>query len=341
MSHSCTEILTRAGRVLEHAEFDKLALSSVREYRRVADRLLRRARTPDGGFVPLTSATRNTARVERAAWRRLSHVELASAVDDLRHARDLPHRCLRRVRRWAQELDALAAAGPWRAPDAGARPSRSKRAALAGLPPNWVDILWARAVSAHTKHLDAIAVLATTGCRAQEVCHGVAVRVGAGGTLEIGIAGAKVRSDAGQPWRLLRVVADHPAAEHLLAIATAAGGTARVNATCSPNALSMCVASLAGDRFGRRISCHDFRHQRASDVRAATGGDAEACARWLGHISTGTARYYGRLPRGAGLHGPTPIAAEAPRPVHQPGARASFTANTSAEGGPKATEVYS
>ena len=315
-----TELMSRAGRLLESAEFDRLALSSVREYRRVAARLLRRARTPGGGFVPLASRTRNTHRVEAAAWRRLSHVELASAVDDLRHARDLPHRCLRRVRRWAGELDALAAAGPWRAPDAEARPSRSKRTALAGLPGDWVSFMWARSVAAGTKHLDAIAVLATTGCRAQEVCHGVAVRVGAGGTLEIGIAGAKVRSDAGQPWRLLRVVADHPAAEHLLAIATAAGGAARVRASCSPNALSMCVAHLAGDTFSRRISCHDFRHQRASDVRATTGGDAEACARWLGHLSTATARYYGRLPQGAGLHGPTPVSADAPRPVRTPGA---------------------
>ena len=319
MSHSCTEILIRAGRLLEGAEFERLAPSSVREYRRVAARLLRRARMPDGAFVPLASATRNTARVERAAWRRLSHVELASAVDDLRHARDLPHRCLRRIRRWTAELDALAAAGPWRAPDAGARPSRSKRTALAGLPSDWVDIMWARAVAAGTKHLTAIAILTTTGCRAWEVCQGAAVRVGTGGTLEIGIAGAKVRSDAGQPWRRLQVVVDHPAAEHLLALAIAAGGTARVRANCTPNALSMCVAHLAGDTFARRISCHDFRHQRASDVRTATGGDAEACARWLGHLSTGTARYYGRLPRGAGLHGPTPVSAEAPRPVRTPG----------------------
>ena len=313
------ELLTRAGRLLQAAEFDRLAASSVREYCRVAARLMRRARTPDGGFVPLTSATRNTSRVERAAWRRLSHVELASAVDDLRHGRDLPHRCLRRVRRWTGELESLAAAGPWKAPDAGARPSRSKRATLAGLPNDWVDTLWARAVAAGTKHLTAIAILMTTGCRAQEVCHGAAVRVGAGGTLEIGVAGAKVREKSGQPWRLLRVVADHPAAEHLLRLAVAAGGTSRVKAACSPNALSMCIAHLAGDSFGRRISSHDFRHQRASDVRVSTGGDAEACARWLGHISTATGRYYGRLPKGAGLHGPTPLSAAVPRPVRTPG----------------------
>lgn len=313
------DLLTHAGSLLERAELDRLALSSVREYCRVATRLMRRARTEDGGFVPLTSATRNTSRVERAAWRRLSHVELASAVDDLRRGRDLPHRCLRRVRRWTAELDALAAAGPWRAPNAGAQPGRSKRAALAGLPSNWIDVLWARAVTARTKHIDAVAVLMTTGCRAQEICHGAVVRVGAGGTLEIGLAGAKVRAEAGQPWRLLKVVVDHPAAEHLLAMAVDAGGTARVRASCSPNALSMCVAYLAGDIFGRRISCHDFRHQRASDIRIATGGDAEACARWLGHLSTATGRFYGRLPRGAGLHGPTPLSAEVPRPVRRPG----------------------
>lgn len=314
-------LLRRAGALLETADLDPLARTSAVTYRRTATRLLRRARTEDGGFVPLSSRTLNTALVDRAAWRRLCLVELASAVTDLRSAPADVRQPLRRIRRWTAELEGLAALGPWRPPSEGAPLSLSKRTLIAILPGDWLDTFWAAAASMETRHLDALAVLIVSGCRAQEVCHGCAVRAGEDGSLEVGLAGAKVRKGCGQPWRLLRVAADTVPARHLLKLAAGAGETVRVKANCSPNALSMRVAAIAGGRWGRRISCHDFRHQRCSDLRISSGGDMDFTARWMGHTSTSTARFYARLPRAAGVRGSLPLAADAPRPVRHPAAR--------------------
>lgn len=66
------------------------------------------------------------------------------------------------------------------------------------------------------------------------------------------------------------------------------------------------------------MSAYDIRHARAADARAAFGGDLEACARWLGHTSAATQRYYARLPAGSGACRALPLHAEAPRPVRMP-----------------------
>ena len=314
-------LLRRAGAFLEHADLNPLARTSAATYRRTATRLLRRARTADGGFVALSSRTLNTALVDRAAWRRLSLVKLASAVTDLRGAPADVHQPLRRIRRWTRELATLEALGPWRPPAEGAPPSRSKRTLVADLPGDWLDVFWSAAVTARTRHLDALAVLIVSGCRAQEVCHGCAVRVAADSSLEVGLAGAKVRAGCGQPWRLLRVAGDTAPARHLMQLAVEGGGTTRVKADCTPNALSMRVAAIASDRFGRRVSAHDFRHQRCADARNSSAGDMDFVARFMGHTSTSTARFYARLPRAAGVRGALPLAADAPRPVRHPAAR--------------------
>ena len=314
-------LLRRAGMLLEGADLDPLARTSAATYRRTAIRLLRRGRTEDGGFVPISSQTLNTAQVDRAAWRRLSLMELASAAADLRSAPADVGPPLCRIRIWTREIKTLEALGPWRPPAEGAPASKSKRTRIAELPGEWLEVFWHAAVAVGTRHLDALAVLIVAGCRAQELCHGCAVRVGPGDTVEVGLAGAKVRAGCGQPWRLLRGAGDTAPARHLLQLAAEAGGSARVRADCTPNALSMRVAGIAGERWGRRISCHDFRHQRCADVRNASDGDMGMVARWMGHVSTSTARYYARLPRTAGVRGALPLAADAPRPIRHPAAR--------------------
>lgn len=343
MSNADKEILTRAAAVLEAAHFGRISRATAMEYRSVAERI-QAARAAAGAAwrgVRDVARTPGYAAVCRAAWARRTHLEVAAALRELRDRRISAAEALARLRSWVPEAEACRPAPP-RAADGlrrGAapsrpRPSRSKRARLKMLPPDWMSRLWLTAVGREARHLDALAVLLATGCRPAEVCSGVAVRQGSGG-VEICIAGAKVRKDesVGQPWRRLTVALDAagPVA-HLAALAVAApGGVAYVAATCSPNALSMGVADLAADCLpGQRISAYDIRHQRAADARIAFSGDLGRVADWLGHTSLGTVRFYARLPRSSGVRGAVPLAAAAPLPIRRRALRSPAPAATPA-----------
>ena len=315
------DLIDRAEHILRTSEFNPLADNSVIQYRLTVRRLSRRSRTETGAYPPLSAKARNTDYVQRAAWRRGCHLLIASALEDLRDGEGSPQAAFNTLKQFVAEVDALDALGPWSPPESGAPLSQSKRKHLAKLPRDWMAIVFAEAVRAKSVHLDAIAVLIAAGCRPQEVCIGCVVRATASDVLKIRLEGAKVSDEDGQPWRELTMKADHPAAAHLLDLAQGNADGVCVKASCSPNAISTRVSVLVRGRFAHRISCQDFRHQRASDVRATSAGDMDLCARWLGHASTATARYYGRLPRSSGSYGPTPLAAEAPRPVRRPGPR--------------------
>ena len=323
MPHDATDLMQRAERVLVSATFGKVALSTVREYRRVAERI-------DGERLAAGSAwsgptqeieSRNSIAVRRAAWCRRAHVEVAAAIRDIRERRVAVDVAVDRLAVWVPEAertpslprgDITVLRG--RRPTS-ARPIRSKRGGLKQLPEDWMGQLWHAAVGDQHRHLDALAVLLVTGCRPAEAAWGVGVRRVATG-LEVGITGAKCREGAGQPWRRLTVSddADGPAA-HLLSLADAAGGVVEVHTTASPAALSMAVTRLGQDLgYQRRISAYDLRHQRCADARAAFGGDIERVSAWLGHSSTETARHYAR-PIGGGCRGARPLAVSTALPV--------------------------
>ena len=312
------ELPERASAVLESAAFGALVRSTAEEYKRIADRI-QSARLAAGdawtGINGLSGA-RSTAANARAAWARRSHFEVASALSDLQ-AKAVPVAdVLARLRSWLPEAEACRPC-PAHAPVSGGGPRRqhsgSKRSGLRQLPPDWLSRLW-DASEGH-RHRDAIAILIVSGCRPAEACYGSAVRV-ADGALEVALVGAKVSEEHGQPWRLLRVAIEPGPAQHLADLVHAAGEMVRLRPSCTPAALSMAVSELGADiNLSRRISAYDLRHQRASDARAAFGGDTYKLAAWLGHSAASTARHYGRLPRAAGSRGPLPLSAAAPRTV--------------------------
>lgn len=324
MSPDVSELLKRADRLLRVAEFGPIARSSAEAYTLLAERIdaERRAagaawRGPEGVENPRSAAVR------RAAWARRTHVEVAAALRDLRERRVSVAAALARLKEWVP----LAEACPPRPARAGelprggrpavsSPPTRSKRAQLAALPADWMDRLWASAVSRGYRHADALAVLLATGCRPAEATWGCAVRRIPDG-VEISLASAKVTTETGQPWRTLSVALDRGGpVEHLARLADEAGGLARIPPMSSPASLSMAVADLGAELApGIRISAYSVRHQRCADARNALGGDGEKLAAWLGHTSHATARHYARLPRAAGCRGARPLDARAPREV--------------------------
>ena len=322
-----SDLAERAMAVLNAARFGQLSASSAIQYVAVASRIEAERDAAGASWAGPTDgvASKRTAAVRRAAWTRRAHREVAAALVDLRAPGGSSASATERLARWVPEAEACRP-GPEREvsgllrgrPPNPVPSAKSKRAGLKELPADWMDVLWQEAVARPFIHLDALSVIMVTGCRPAEVCSGVGVRRVPGG-VQVVVRGSKVRVGAGQPWRLLTVAlgADGPAA-HLASLADKAGGKALVKAACDRNALSMGIAHVAAACLpGRRISAYDLRHQRASDARAAFGGDLEKLAAWLGHAGTDTVRYYAHLPRSGGSRGPLPIAATAARPVHR------------------------
>ena len=318
------DIVRRASAALENARFGTIARSSALEYTRVAERIERARLGLGDDWRGLDSLGLGPASltVARAAWSRRSHLEVARGLQALRRRDGDLAQALDHLRDWLPEAEACPP-HPDCAPTSGHGSrlplSASKRHLLSGLPDGWLNAIWREAVRRNGRHLGAIAVLIVTGCRPQEVAWGVGLRVH-DGHLDVAIAGAKVRGNQGQPWRLLSVaVGDDGPADHLANLASRAGGRIKIQPTCTPAALSMAVAEL-GQAVGieRRISAYDVRHQRAADARTAFKGDVERVAAWLGHGGVSTVRYYGRLPKGARIAGPVPVAAVTSRPVRVP-----------------------
>ncbi len=317
-------IVRRAAAVLEAARFGQLSPATAREYLAVSDRLVAAWDREDDawGGACAEDVSPRTAAVRRAAWTRRAHREVAAALRDAIAGGTAAVGATGRLLRWVPEAEAFPPSPPrdlsglsrGRAPSAPPQPT-SKRTGIRSLPHDWLDVLWEEALAERFGHLDGLALLVATGCRPAEACRGVGVRRVEGG-VQCVVRGAKVREDAGQPWRLLTVADGGGATGRLGGLADAAGGRALVRPACTPAALSMGIAALAaGCLPGRRLSAYDVRHQRASDARAAFGDDLASVAAWMGHAGTGTLRYYGRLPRSSGSRGPLPLAATAARPV--------------------------
>lgn len=318
------ELVDRAYVCIDAAHFGRISASTAREYRLVADRIqaARVAAGPDWQGAKSIAASAAYQTVCRAAWARRTHLEVAAALRDLRDQLASPEDIGARLSSWVPEAESCPPVAFRYDPTALARrpgrptrieqPKRSKKFGMRELPPGWMGRLWEQAVSADSRHLDALAVTVATGCRPVEIVHGVVLRRVDGG-LEATITGAKVAGSAGQPWRKLTVTADHdgPVA-HLLGLADADGGQAIVRLTATPAAFSMALTAL-GERLGveRRISPYDVRHRRAADARLAFGHDLQRVAAWLGHSGEETVRYYGRASGGGGVAGARPIDAVA------------------------------
>ncbi len=322
MSTLAAELVTRASACLEAAKFGPISAATAAEYRLVSDRV-QAARLIAGSSwqgPKSVAPSRAYQTVCRAAWARRTHVELASALRDLRDGKASVEAIADRLEDWVPEAEACPPivfqfnpeilkrrAGR---PTTAEQPRRSKRHALHELPTDWMSRLWRAAADDDHRHLDGIAVLVTTGCRPAEATLGVAVRRVSGG-VEVEVTGVKVWGVAGQRWRRLTVADDGDGPSgHLGRLADAAPeGVAHVGGGAfSPAAISMAIAVLGrAVCLPRAISAYDLRHQRAADARVAFAGDIEKVSAWLGHSKCESSRHYGRLP-GGGCRGPRPLA---------------------------------
>ncbi|MCE1239903.1 MAG: hypothetical protein LWW83_08315 [Azonexaceae bacterium] len=315
-------------------EFATLSSKTRQDYRQLGRTLLQRARYAEGGVAEVLTATqRPTTFYKRlAALRYCLYADLVEQLKSLHSALSARpadrlqvmaiHAQLQQQRTVLREFQVAWQRGP-----AGERRKRaSKRQALRGLPADWREQLYQRA--AKGKYADAILVAALTGCRPEELRHGVLISWAdnpPSGMGEIGfeIDGAKVKAHQGQPQRLIVYRADdpHPLLKALHA-RLAGQGELRVRID-SPINFTVEIRRLARRLWPKHkhaITAYCLRHQWAADLKRHAAADS--VSQGLGHASAKTRRHYGQANQASSRHTLHPIAIEAERSVRPATAKA-------------------
>lgn len=194
---------------------------------------------------------------------------------------------------------------------------KAKKSALKLLPPDWRESIWAVASTPEWRQsrpqlLPALAMLWLTGCRPAELEQGIEL-VTRSDQIVVKIMGAKCVDaggrERGQPTRHIgfHIDADaNPALRflHALAARNAVDGKGRCTITHNGDYLYNSVVALGRSAFPKlrtRISPYCFRHQVASDLKAATSDrdiTLEQAAKFMGHLSDYSIGAYGHAVHG-------------------------------------------
>lgn len=194
---------------------------------------------------------------------------------------------------------------------------KAKKTALRLLPPNWRESIWVAASTPEWQQsrpqlMPALAVLWITGCRPAEIEQGIELVAGRD-QLVVKIMGAKCVDaggrERGQPTRHIGFDIDanaNPALRFLHALAgrNAVNGIGKYTITHNKDYLYNSIVALGRSAFPKlrtRISPYCFRHQVASDLKAATSDreiTLEQAAKVMGHLSDYSIGAYGHAVHG-------------------------------------------
>jgi integrase len=194
---------------------------------------------------------------------------------------------------------------------------KAKKSALRLLPPDWRESLWEAASTPEWQQsrpqlMPALAMLWITGCRPAELEQGIELVAGRD-QLVVKIMGAKCVDaggrERGQPTRHIgfRIDANaNPALRflHALAERNAVNRMGNYTITHKKDYLYNSVVALGRSAFPKlrtRISPYCFRHQVASDLKAAASDreiTLEEAAKVMGHLSDYSIGAYGHAVHG-------------------------------------------
>lgn len=173
----------------------------------------------------------------------------------------------------------------------GTRKKQSQRDDLKSLPEKWQDKIVAAA--AGKKYQDAIALLALTGCRPQELVNKIEIDMSVN-PCEIKIHGAKVvEGRSGQAWRILKFSWDALPAHFVESACD--GHQSHIVDIQSTDALRQALYAISDELWpgGIRVSPYHFRHAFAENLRE-NGWPAHEMAEAMGELSAETVSHYGR-----------------------------------------------
>jgi integrase len=204
-------------------------------------------------------------------------------------------------------------------PIENAKRRHSKLQDMRGLPQDWrqqvITLLSERCLDHYVYGL----VSALSGCRPCELHAGIKLTCRQG-RLDIVIKGGKVKSNQGQPYRLISydLLDSHPLVSDLIKfVRLKVKDGDKLSVQCSsPKRWSDAVKAAAKRLWPNHeasITAYCFRHAFASDVKE--NSYIEEIAKALGHSVDETQKYYGKRAmacRGNPLH---PILIEASRPI--------------------------
>jgi integrase len=187
---------------------------------------------------------------------------------------------------------------------------QSKRAALRGLPSDWVEQLCG--YNKKSKYSEALIVSALTGCRPSELQKGIRVsynmdKATGSEQLEFKIPGSKVTPNSGQVWRTItyQITGDNQLISSAIEIVKQSGNTEKTISITSPVNFTHEVRRIAKRLWPdhkKPVTAYCFRHQFAANLKQLKAGDDTSKA--LGHRSSKTRRLYGTAAqaRGSNTH---------------------------------------
>nr|MDA3877149.1 site-specific integrase [Halothiobacillus sp.] len=232
-------------------------------------------------------ATKRTASVLRAAWRRSMATELLDAITASEKAptKDQQRDARSRMNELALSLQDDAARPAYAPPDGSPRAGAgSKRKSLKHTPHDWRAKLFNACKKADKPLIMALAF----GARPEELRKGVKVDFLEDGAIRLTIRGAKITDHSGQPERVVTV--NTP--------------TFILGKEVAPEIGSITVTSDSGQAFQKRltrlakklgfegVTAYSFRHNFAADLKKM-GMDTGQIAQALGQQSEKTQRQYG------------------------------------------------
>lgn len=294
------EIIKRVRAMLEATPASTASAGTLAGYKREVKRLAGNAHGDIGGLL---AAARETAKSRTWYRRRAALVHVTrTMLEQLMQKQTAMQReakddawsdVVKRMGNWADAFQDMIDAKP---PEV-LTPRRSKRASLAGLPPDWRRLLVDRVPT----YRDPALVCAVTGCRPAELETGVQLRI-EGGMLVARIDGAKVREKQGQPWRELawNLESENDLVRELVTKVAGAGGLLTV-ATASGKRFSDALAKASARIWPKRrepLTAYSFRHAAAADMKAS-GLPPDEISAALGHASDVTKSMYGHARQGS------------------------------------------
>lgn len=219
--------------------------------------------------------------------RQLSELDISS---EMRVLKELITQLMHQ-RRTLDILEQLKRADVLQATGGKTRKPQSLRDDLGDLPAGWQAKILERA-QASDMYADAVAILALTGCRPEELAQGVIVLLDTEPAV-IRIYGAKVGDNAGQPWREIEIPTSK-LPPHMLLCMREGCDFVEVK-VASTDALRQAVYSYSRELWPASIpiSPYHFRHSVAETLRE-NGWPAHEIAGVLGERSAATVSFYGR-----------------------------------------------
>ena len=214
---------------------------------------------------------------------------------------------------WLRLLNAVTEAAA--IPEKDRKNRKGKRVDMRGLPDDWRS----RIIARMPNYRAAVIVAAVTGCRPDELVHGVQIEV-IGDEVVATIKGSKTTEKTGQPWRRLAwpLLSESHLVRLLVELALEKPvNEARVVSIKNARAFSGAMRAAAQREWPLRkttITPYCLRHQAAADMKDDGGLSSGDISAALGHCSDVTKTAYGH--RGmATSGGVSPARVESARPV--------------------------